>query len=85
MRNGSQRVGYSSSSTKGSPQSSSQGSPLMDSSHSTSASTGIDSGVRSIGRPLGVQASNDDEDSFTVSGRIMLKKDEAQVASIYLA
>ena len=46
----------------------------MGSSHGTSASIGIDSGIRSIGRPLGVQAFNDDEDSFTPVGEVCLGK-----------
>eukprot|EP00253_Pinus_taeda_P033489 PITA_33489 len=59
---------------QGNPQSSSQGSPLLDSSHGTSASTGIDSGLRSVGRPLGVQAPDDDEDSFTLVGEVYSRK-----------
>ena len=38
--------------------------------HGTSTSTGIDSGMRSVGRPSGVQASDDDEDSFTPVGEV---------------
>lgn len=56
--------------SSGSPQSNSQGSPLMDSSHGTLASTGTDSGMRSVGKPSVVQASNDDEDSFTSVGEV---------------
>lgn len=64
------QVGGSSGSMQCSPQSSSHGSPLVESSHSTSASTGTDSGMRLVGRPLGVQASSDDEDSFTPVGEV---------------
>ena len=51
---------------QGSPQSSSQYSPLMDSSHGTSASIGTGTGMRSIGRTSEVQASDDNENSFTL-------------------
>eukprot|EP00253_Pinus_taeda_P014231 PITA_14231 len=54
---------------QGTPQSTSQGSPLMDSSHSTSASC-TNSGMRSVGKSSRVQASNDDEDSFTPVGEV---------------
>ena len=64
------QVRGSSSSMQGSLQSSSQGSPLMDNSHCTSASTGTCTVMRSAGRPLGVQASDDDEDSFTPVGEV---------------
>eukprot|EP00253_Pinus_taeda_P014831 PITA_14831 len=64
------QVDGTSGNMQGSPHSSSRGSPLMDSSHGTSASTGTDSGMRSIGKPSGVQASNDDRDSFTPVGEV---------------
>ena len=57
----------------------------MDSSHGTSTSTGTNSSMRSVGRPSGVQASDDDEDFFYSGGRSMLREEEAQVASRYLA
>ena len=46
----------------------------MDSSHGTSASTGAGSGMRSVDRPSGVQASDNDEDSFTLVGEVCLGK-----------
>ena len=46
----------------------------MKSSHSTSSSTGTDSGMRSVGRPLGVQASDNDEDYFTLVGEVCSRK-----------
>jgi len=42
--------------------------------HGTSTSTGTDSGMRSVGRSSGVQASDDDEDSFTVVGEVCTGK-----------
>jgi len=38
----------------------------MDNSHGTSGSTGIGTSMGSVGKPSGVQASDDDEDSFTL-------------------
>lgn len=75
MSSGSQsQVSGSSGNMQGSPQNSSQGSPLMDSSHTTSASKGTGSGMRSVDRPSGFQASNDDEDSFTSVGEVCSRK-----------
>eukprot|EP00253_Pinus_taeda_P014949 PITA_14949 len=42
----------------------------MDSSHGTSTSTRTGSGMRSVDKPSGVQASDDDEDSFTPVGEV---------------
>ena len=41
----------------------------MDSLRGTSVSICTDSGMTSVGRPSGVQASDDDEDSFTPVGK----------------
>ena len=54
----------------GSMQGSSQGSPLMDNLHGTSTSTSTDSCMRLVDRPSGVQAFDDDEDSFTLVGEV---------------
>ena len=51
-------------------QSSSQGRPLMDSTHGNSASTGIGSSMRSVGRPSGIQAFDEDEDSPSLVGEL---------------
>ena len=52
------------------PQSSSVGSPLMDSSHTTSASTGTGSGRRTAERHSGVQASDEDEEFHSPVGEV---------------
>ena len=59
------QVSGSSGILQGSPQNWSQDSPLMDNSHGTSGSIGTGTGMGSVGRPSRVQASDDDEDSFT--------------------
>ena len=42
----------------------------MDNSHGTLGSTGIGTCMGSVGRPSGVQAFDDDEDSFTLMGEV---------------
>ena len=63
-------MGGASGDLQSSPQSNSQGNPLMDNSHGTSTSSGTSLGMRSVGRPSGVQASDDDEDYFIPVGEV---------------